>query len=270
MLAGFMGAAANVGFLLVGVVAQAYPVTTHSWRWMLLVAALPALLVVFLVAFTPESERWKAAAATSAGTPLREIFGPRLVGRTLLGIAFASIVLIGTWGSVQWLPVWADQLVQGHNLSAKANTQILLAFGAICGALVAPLVGARIGRRPTYFVLCLLSLVLCGVLFRRVNSYGTEFLTLTFAVGVATASFYGWFPLYLPELFPTRVRATAQGTCYNSGRVLAAVGAETQGSLVAFFKGSYASAGAVVTLVYLVGMILIWFAPETKGKPLPD
>jgi MFS transporter, SHS family, sialic acid transporter len=270
MLAGIMGAAANIGFLLVGVVAQMYPVTTHSWRWMLLVAALPALLVVFLMAFTPESERWKAAAATSAGTPLREIFGRRLVGRTLLGIAFASIVLIGTWGSVQWLPVWADQLVQGHNLSAKANTQILLAFGAICGALVAPLVGARIGRRPAFFILCLLSLVLCGVLFRRISTYGPAFLTLTFAVGAATASFYGWFPLYLPELFPTRVRATAQGTCYNSGRILAAVGAETQGGLVAYFKGSYASAGAVVTLVYLVGMVLIWFAPETKGKTLPD
>jgi MFS transporter, SHS family, sialic acid transporter len=270
MLAGVMGAAANVGFLLVGVVAQAYPVTTHSWRWMLLVAALPALGVVFLVAFTPESERWKSAAATSAGTPLREIFGAGLRSRTLLGIAFASIVLIGTWGSVQWLPVWADQLVQGHNLAAKANTQILLAFGAICGALLAPLVGARIGRRPAYFVLCLLSVVSCGILFRSVTRYGPAFLGLTFAVGAATASFYGWFPLYLPELFPTRVRATAQGTCYNSGRILAALGAETQGGLVAFFKGSYASAGAVVTLVYVIGMVLIWFAPETKGRPLPD
>jgi len=270
MLAGVMGAAANVGFLLVGIVAQLYPVTSHSWRWMLLVGALPALLVVFLTLFTPESERWMASARCAKAAPLREIFGGKLVGRTALGITFASVALIGTWGSVQWLPVWADQLVQGHNLSAKANTQILLACGAICGALVAPLVGARFGRRPAYFLLCLLSLGVCAVLFRTVHAYGPLFLSLSFAVGAVTASFYGWFPLYLPELFPTRVRATAQGTCYNSGRVLAAVGAESQGGLVSYYHGSYAQAGAVVTLVYLLGMGLIWLAPETKGQPLPD
>lgn len=270
MLAGVMGAAANVGFLLVGVVAQLYPVTTQSWRWMLLVAALPALLVVFLTFFTPESQRWMAAAKCAQVTPLREVFGRRLISRTILGITFASIALIGTWGSVQWLPIWADQLVHGHNLSAKANTQILVASGAIFGALIAPLIGARLGRRPAYFLLCLLSLAVCAVLFRRISAYGPVFLALSFGVGAATASFYGWFPLYLPELFPTRVRATAQGTCYNSGRILAAVGAETQGALVRQFNGSYARAGAMITMVYLVGMCLIWLAPETKGKPLPE
>jgi hypothetical protein len=76
--------------------------------------------------------------------------------------------------------------------------------------------------------------------------------------------------LYLPELFPTRVRATGQGVSYNSGRILAAAGALLQGSLVQSFGGSYARAGAIVTLVYLLGMVLIWLAPETKGKPLPD
>lgn len=270
MLAGVMGAAANIGFLLVGVVAQVYPVTSHSWRWMLLVAALPALLVVFLTLFTPESERWRQAVKCARIAPIREVFGATLRWRTILGIAIASVALIGTWGSVQWLPIWADQLVQGHVLSAKANTQIVVAFGAVCGALVAPLIGARLGRRPAYFLLCLLSLVLCAILFRTITGYGPGFLLLSFAVGAATASFYGWFPLYLPELFPTRVRATAQGTCYNSGRVLAAVGAEAQGGLVRHYNGSYAHAGAVVTIVYLLGMGLIWLAPETRGKRLPD
>ena len=156
------------------------------------------------------------------------------------------------------------------NPAAKANTQMIQAFGAIVGALVAPLIGARLGRRPAYFLLCVCSLVVCSLLFRTVNTYGGVFLTYAFLVSAATASFYGWFPLYLPELFPTRVRATGQGLCYNSGRVLAAVGALTQGQLVAHFGGSYAQAGAIVTLVYLVGMAVIWLAPETKGKPLPE
>jgi hypothetical protein len=87
---------------------------------------------------------------------------------------------------------------------------------------------------------------------------------MVFLTGVTTAAFYGWFPLYLPELFPTRVRATGQGVCYNTGRVLAAAGALAQSALVAEFQGSYARAGATVTLIYLVGAAVVWLAPETR------
>ena len=90
-----------------------------------------------------------------------------------------------------------------------------------------------------------------------------------------TAGFYGWLPLYLPELFPTRVRATGQGLSFNFGRFLAAIGAVNMGMLVQALggdptKGDYGPAGATITLIYILGMILIWFAPETKGKPLPE
>ena len=270
LLAGVMGAASNIGILLVSMVARVHAVTPQSWRWMLFVAALPAFLVVFVIVFTPESDRWRTATKHLTMSPLREVFGPEMRQRTLLGIAFASIALIGTWGSVQWMPLWADKMAGIGHPDAKATTQILLAFGAIVGSLGAPFVGARFGRRPAYFFLCLTSLVLCGILFHAITEYGSIFLALTFAVGAATASFYGWFPLYLPELFPTRIRATAQGTCFNSGRVFAALGAITQGSLIGYFGGSYARAGGVVTLIYLLGMVLIWLAPETKGQPLPD
>jgi hypothetical protein len=87
--------------------------------------------------------------------------------------------------------------------------------------------------------------------------------------GFSTAAFYGWLPLYLPELFPTRVRATGQGLAYNFGRVLAALGAWQMGPLMAFFDQSYARAGATIIFVYVIGMTIIWFAPETKDKPLP-
>ena len=270
LLAGLMGAAANVGFLLVGVTARLHPVTPESWRWMMIVAALPAFIAVFVVGLVPESERWKASVREGAPNVLLEVFGPELRGRTLLGIAFASISLIGTWGAVQWLPLWADQLVGGGNPAAKADTQMIQAVGAIAGALGAPFLGTRFGRRPAYFLLCLASLLVCAWMFRAVTSYGPGFLCAAFASSAVTASFYGWFPLYFPELFPTRIRATAQGICYNTGRIFAAVGALTQGQLVAAFGGSYPRAGSVITLVYLLGMALVWFAPETKGKPLPE
>ena len=270
LLAGAIGAAANVGILLVAVVAMTFKVTVDSWRWMFLVGAVPALLVFLIMLFVPESERWKASVDKKASHPLVEIFSPGLRKKTLLGIAFASIALIGTWGSVQWIPLWVDQITGGKVPGAKATVQIMSSFGAILGCLIAPIVGGKIGRRPAFFGLCLFSLLVCGFLFRTLTQYDALFIGTVFAAGCTTAAFYGWFPLYLPELFPTRVRATGQGVSYNSGRVLAAVGALTGGELVKHYDGSYAKAGAVVTLIYLLGMVLIWFAPETKGKPLPE
>jgi hypothetical protein len=107
-------------------------------------------------------------------------------------------------------------------------------------------------------------------LFRFVTAYGGLFLFMAFVVGGTTASFYGWLPLYLPELFPTRMRATGQGFCYNFGRILAAAGALQMGHLLQLYKGSYAQAGATITLIYVLGLVLIWLGPETRGKPLPD
>ena len=270
LLAGFIGAAANCGFLLVGVVAKVATVTTDSWRWMFLVGAGPAVLVFFILLFVPESERWKKSVATVAAKPIRELISSGLMPRVLIGVALASVALIGTWGSVTWVPLWADKLAGPTNPGAKADAQMLQAFGAIIGSLIAPLAGAVLGRRVTYFLLCLGSLLICGFLFRNVSQFGTVFMVCCFLVSAATASFYGWFPLYLPELFPTRIRATAQGMCYNLGRVFAAVGALVQGGLVAHFEGHYERAGALVTLIYLLGMVVIWFAPETKGRPLPE
>jgi hypothetical protein len=189
--------------------------------------------------------------------------------RAVLGVLLASVALIGTWGSVQWIPLLADKLAVG-NPQAKADAQLWQGFGAIVGCLIAPQIGAWLGRRAAYFLLCLGSVFICQIFFRGIHEFGTVFLFMSFLTSTITASFYGWFPLYLPELFPTRVRATGQGLCYNFGRVFAAGGAMVQGALVNHFKGSYAQAGSVVTLVYVVGMAIIWLAPETKGKPLPE
>ena len=270
LLSGAIGAASNIGFGLIGALGAVFEVTRSSWRWVMLAGAAPALLAFFIARCVPESENWKKSVRTGAPSPFHEIFSPALWKTTTLAICFASIALIGTWGSVQWLPAWADQLTQGSVHNAKGLTQLLIALGAIAGCFFGPLMGSKIGRRPAYFLLCLASLLSCGCLFRFINQYGGLFLFMVFLVGAATAAFYGWLPLYLPELFPTRVRATGQGLCYNSGRIFAAVGALQMGRLLKQFEGSYARAGATITLVYAFGMVLIWLAPETKGKPLPE
>jgi MFS family permease len=270
LLSAAIGAAANIGFGLMGAIGSLFAVTRESWRWVMLAGAAPALLTLFIIGYVPESETWRKAVQGVKSRPFHEIFSTRLRKTTFLAIAFASIVLIGTWGSVQWLPAWADQLTQGQDHHAKGFTQLLVALGAVVGCFIGPLLGDRIGRRPAYFLLCLGSLLACAGLFRGVSQYGGLFLGMAFIIGATTASFYGWLPLYLPELFPTRVRATGQGLCYNAGRIFAAVGALEMGRLLGFYKGSYARAGATLTLVYGLGLILIWLAPETKGKPLPE
>jgi MFS family permease len=270
LLAGSIGAAANVGILLAGSIAKQWPVTIHSWRWIFVVGASPALLVFLIRLFVPESEKWKSVSLSGPIRPVREVFTPPLLKHTLLGVVFASVALIGTWGSVQWIPFWVDKLTGGNLPRAKAVAHMASAYGAILGSLAGPLAGGKIGRRPAFFGLCLASLLTCQYLFRHFTQYSSGMVAVIFWAGFFTAAFYGWFPLYLPELFPTRVRATGQGVSYNTGRVFAAVGAVIGGQLVLHFHGSYAKMGGVITLIYLVGMIAIWFAPETRGRPLPD
>jgi MFS family permease len=186
-----------------------------------------------------------------------------------LAACLSGVALLGTWASVQWAPSWADQLTGGLP-QAKAYTQISTGAGAVIGTILAALAGGWIGRRLTYFLLCAGSLAVSLLFFRGMKSYGPAFLACAFLVGAVTASFYGWLPLYLPELFPTRVRATGQGFGYNFGRVIAAVGVLQVGTLMAYFGGSYGRACSAMSLVYLVGAAIIWLAPETRGKPLPD
>jgi MFS family permease len=270
LLAGVIGAAANVGYMLIAVVGVLFSITEQSWRWVMFIGAAPALLTFFIRLFVPESERWRAAVRDRASHPIREIFSAPWIRHTLLGIAFASVALIVTWGIVQWIPLWADQMAGALAPKTKAWGQLWQSFGAVIGCLAAALAGGLFGRRITFFALCLSSLAICQWLFRGFNAVGTGFYFATFLAGLSTASFYGWMPLYLPELFPTRARATGQGLSYNFGRILAAVGAWQMPQLMAAFDHSYARAGAAISLVYLVGAGLIWLAPETKGRPLPE
>jgi MFS family permease len=266
LLAGLIGAAANVGFVIVGLIGAVINVNQSNWRIFAIIGAAPALLTFVIRLFVPESDKWRAAQAVAPSRPLRELFSDRRLAVTaLLAIAFASIALLGTWGAVQKIPAWVGGM-PSKTPAAAGNAQIASGVGAIVGCMIAPLIAAVLNRRIAYFLLCLGSLVSCQVLFRRFTTYDTSFLAMTFLVGGVTAALYGWLPLYLPELFPTRVRATGQGIAFNFGRIFAAAGGIWGGTI----GGSYAKMGAIVSLVYIAGMIVIWAAPETKGRKLPD
>lgn len=273
LMAGLIGAAANLGYCFIAVIGICFTITQDSWRWVMLVGAVPAALTFVIRIFVPESERWVKSQREGRTHPLREIFSQPLIRNTMLAIAFASVALIVTWGVVQWIPLWADKMAQDagvHEPRVKAYAQFWQALGATVGSLLAPLLGFRFNRRPVYFGLCLGSLAACQFLFHQFDSMGPGFFAAVWLVGVFTAAFYGWLPQYLPEIFPTRARATGQGLSFNFGRILAAIGAWQMGTLLQVFQNDYAKAGAAISLVYVVGMALIWSAPETRGRPLPE
>lgn len=207
------------------------------------------------------------------------------------GAALASVSLLGTWGSTQQAPKWASFLSpDGAQSNVIEYAVISTALGAILISLLAPLVADRLGRRVTYFLLCILAMASALVFFQSNGSYeGSEppmrLLVSAFFLGGLTASFYGFFPLYFPELFPTSVRATGQGFCFNFGRIIAAIGSLQFVNLVGLFGSGKmdglegearrlmqlqveANAFTTLSCVYIIGMILIWFAPETKGHQL--
>ena len=269
LMAGLIGVASCLGYALIALAGIFADITSDSWRWVMLIGMAPAVLAIFIRWFVPESEQWKAAVAGGASRPLRELFGAELRGRTLLGLVLASVPLFTTWCVVLWIPLWADQLAGGAAPRVKAWCLLAISLGAAVGAFVAPLLDRWFARRAVYIFLCLGSLAACSWLFRGFAGYSAAFLLATAVVGVFTSSFYGWLPQYLPELFPTRVRATGQGLCYNFCRILAAVGAWQMGGLIALFGGGYAAAGAGLVFIYLAGIVAVCFAPETRGRPLP-
>jgi MFS family permease len=194
---------------------------------------------------------WSASGAV-LGTVLAAQAGHRLgrrityIGMCLTALGATYLLFLGTPGTIPTL----------HTIMHRGGTDVLT--GAAVAASqdlvnVVPLAALLARPRPEAMI-----------------GLGWTFLTTAFFAGCFVGSFYGWLALYLPELFPTRVRSICQGFSYNFGRILAAIGTLQTGNLFALFDNSYSRACVTISLVYLLGIIVIWWAPETKGKPLPD
>ena len=188
--------------------------------------------------------------------------------RMLLAATLSGVALLGTWGTVQQAPAWSATLIDTVP-TAPAQTQTVTAVGAILGTIAAALLGGWLGRRITYFGLCIASFAILQIFFQTSTVFDRNFLILAFLAGGISASFYGWLPLYLPELFPTAIRATGQGFGFNFGRILAAVGV-LQLDTLKNVAGGLPQACAALSFLYVLGIIVIWFVPETKGQPLPE
>jgi SHS family sialic acid transporter-like MFS transporter len=265
-LAGLIGTSANLGIALlsiivkqIGKISPAYELTPDSWRWIFVLGAIPTGLGIFVLVAVPESTRWLAgrSAAAKQISPLSEVLRPPLLKSTLSGIALGTIPLLGAWGSQKWILPWAGQVgAQIGQESLKADTQTCWAVGAAIGSLCGGWLATLFGRRTTYFLVSLFSLMLSQAIFGLLDpTQGWRFLVPVFVLGLVATVYFGWLPLFLPELFPTRVRATGSG--------VSAVVVLTISGFVAQMQSNYAHIGSITSWIYVGGMIVILLVPKT-------
>lgn len=280
MVAGVIGTSANIGIFLFSTVAAKTPITPDEWRWVMLVGSGPLMLGLFSLFAVPESPRWLAAReeqeqpiAQAPSSSAGDVFRPPWLGVTLVGIALATIPLIGGWGSSNWMNPWADQAgaaASPPNPSLKAEVNQARALTGIVGSLLGGWIASLVGRRQTYFLASLLALLSAQYTFWFTVPTDQGFLVCVAALGFFSGIFFGWLPLFLPELFPTRIRSTGAGVSFNFGRILTGVTLVATGVLMTYFAGDYARIGQVTSLIYVLGMIVVWFAPDTSRQQLED
>ena len=278
ILAGLIGTSANLGFMGLSLIAKipGMEITPDQWRWVMVLGSTPAILAVLIWLWVPESPKWLAGRvasddkSASTGNPMTEVFRPPLLRCTILGICLGTIPLMGNWGSANWTVPWAGQVGGLEAPALKASTQLSKSTGGAIGALLGGWLASRLGRRKTYFLISLISLFISFIIFRYLKPGDPTFLIWVFWIGFFGTLYFGWLPLYLPELFPTRVRATGSGVSFNFGRILTALGVLGTGQLMLAFEGDYARVGQVTCLIFVMGTIVILFAPDTSQKKLDD
>jgi MFS family permease len=280
VVAGIMGAGINAGILLLSQIARMWPITPDSWRWIFQLAAVPAVLGIAILAALPESPTWlasrnrkrleDAAGRPATGSPMWDLMRPPLLRLTLIGIVLASIPLVGAWAASKWMIPWADTLAGATHPGYKARVQGWWALGATIGSFAGSQVAAWLGRRLSYCLISLATTVLTIAMFQFSAPLHASFLPVVFAQGLVATLFFGWLPFYLPELFPTRVRASGSGVAMNFGRFATAIGVFIAGALFTRLGGSYPLVGAFGALIYAIGIGAIWFAPDTSQRKLED
>ncbi|HWL08496.1 MAG TPA: MFS transporter [Planctomicrobium sp.] len=270
VVTGVMSSGLNFGILILSQAVQFWTVTPDSWKWIFQLAGLPALLGIAVLAFLPESPRWLETRDQIKQSPpgVSELFGPGLWRTTLIGIIICSIPMIGAWGASKWMIPWADKVGGATDPGYKAFVQGLWALGATLGSFSGAQIAIRLGRWFSYGVMSVASCALTYAMFQWTAPLHWTFPYVVFAQGFVTTLFFGWLALYLPELFPVRVRATGSGIAYNSGRFATAAGVLLTGYLFAALGGDYSRIGAASAMVYGLGVVCLWFLPDTSQSDL--
>jgi MFS family permease len=274
--AGLLQSAAAVGPVLAALANLAVP--AEHWRWLFLIGILPAIVTIVIRLGVEESDKWKHArekqGRTSLFEPIRGLFAiPKWRRHAVVALILGAVLVAGSNNVSYWLPNLVESVSTGLDAQVvkdrKSEATMILHIGTILGVLFVPWLCERIGRKLTIGIFFLMSPAAVVLATYGGGSYERLLflapLMSFFAIGVSAA-----FVLYLPELFPTRLRATGAGLAYNVGRILASGVPLLTAALMWRSQNPIADGVARTALVLAVGILALPFAPETRGKPLPE
>lgn len=284
---------------LSGLAARGVIAADDTWRWMFLVGAAPALLVVFTMTYLREPKPWldaKAAGRFEKGnvwTPYADLLAEKQWRTNLIvGALLSSAGVIGLWAIVEYAVDIQGKVFQiyfeGQNLAAgaikpainqaKSFAYTLQMIGAAVGMWCMTKACVVLGRKPAFAIWYVGALVSTVFVFwsleTPMDAYWMMPLMWFFSLGV-----FAGYAIYLPELFPSRVRSTGTSFCYNLGRFAAAGGSSLSALLATdVFGGMYGFesptreryAAIAMCAVFVIALVTLPFAPETKGQPLPE
>jgi MFS family permease len=257
-----------------------------SWRYVFLCGLIPAAIAFIVRLFVKEPERWQQVMADAPPAQLRELFTPTYRSATLSGFLMAVTALLTWWSCNAFIPVVAAGLAQvaakNEGIVAtqalieqwKTTTTYSFNTGGLIGTLLTIPAAKYLGRKWMYSIYFLFSAIAVLVTF-GINAPAQipVWSGLYFAIGLSVFGIFGSFTYYLPELFPTRLRATGCGFCYNTGRLITAIGPFMVGYIASRQTNVLQGAFGVLFLVGFVPLLGIAFMPwviETKGKQLMD
>lgn len=271
-----------------------------SWRLMFIAGTLPALLALVIRARLKEPETWVVARRKRIDEPgpagaqfgsYRALFADaRWRHNALVGLAMGCSGIIGLWGigffsydlfegvltrRFEELGVPAD-VAKGSKAFWKGVTSLLQNFGGFFGMYLFGFAAARIGRRLTFAICYVAAMLSTAMVFAWLDQFHELFWMIPL-MGFCQLSLFGGFAIYLPELFPTHLRSTGISFCYNVGRVLAAIAPLAIGLLTTQvftpdrgFQEGFRWAAVSMCAAFLVGLVALVYAPETRGQPLPE
>jgi MFS family permease len=290
---GLMQTGFGIGFFLASVVWYfIFPVGPDAWRVMFLLGVVPALLTLWIRRSIPESEKWERVNAQRNVATERERSGaalteqeralarftvadlfaePVIRRRVILGFLMSLATTFAFWGISAWLPPYVAGLAAKSGMTpqlwasyaAMANNG-----GAILGYAAFGFLADAYGRKPVTIAYVVLAFLSVPVVFLWTNDLTFILIAAAFS-GAFVSGQYTWMACWLPELFPTRVRATATAFVFNTPRLIAWTGPLISGWLIANF-GGFSTAAVAIACVYVISIAAAPFLPETKGKPLPE
>jgi MFS family permease len=263
-----------------------------AWRYMYLIGVLPALVVFWIRRNIPESPRWeesnkrrraaydlrrqggslKGEDAALVRFTLVDVFAePAVRSRLFWTFVMSLSVTIGYWGVSTFVPSFVGSVATAGGLPAErwaALAGLVQNLGALMGYACFGFLADAYGRKPTTMLFYGMCLILTPIAYLWVQEI--HLLLLVFAIyGFFIQGVFSWTSIWLPELFPTRMRATAAAFIFNAPRFISAIAPLIAGTLIVNL-GGYGKAATIIGLFYVLGLIAVPFLPETKGTPLPE